>query len=132
MGMYTQVRGWLNVDSIGCGENFIEIQEKVEILKEKFKSECTIDRTWVCEDTIVHTGGNGSVFIFIGTELKNYGNPAMAWLEFLVKEFPNAEGSVDFQYEEYDFSSVYYIRNGEISKPVECPYPTRGYGNMYK
>ena len=75
MGMYTQIRGWLNVDSIGDyhGERFEKISLKLERVKKDFKSnDMDLDRKWVANDTIIHKGANGSVFLFMGTELKNY------------------------------------------------------------
>ena len=40
MGMYTQVRGWLNIDSIGYGEDRLI---KAEKLLEQFKEELVCD-----------------------------------------------------------------------------------------
>jgi hypothetical protein len=165
MGMYTQVRGWLNVDSIGC-DNLGEIQSKLEQAKEYFESDATLkdsdndtlERKWVCHDTIANGGGNGSVYIFFGTELKNYGNPAYEWIKFLLKYFPNAEGRIDFQYEEENYwedinyeeeketesNPGYYqednkgsmsryllIRDGKIIKDDYTRTWCKGYGNMY-
>lgn len=104
MGMYTQVRGWLNVDSIGKygGENLSRIKVLLEVAKENFKSDTTIDadRKWVSDDTVVFSGANNSTYLFIGTELKNYDDDAEKWIKYLIDYFPNAEGRIDFQYEE--------------------------------
>lgn len=135
MGMYTQVRGWLNVDSISYdkdygSKNYLEIKYILDNAKLDFmKSD--IPRSWVCKHTTLHVGGNGSVFLFIGTELKNYGNPTLEWLKFLIKRFPNAEGSVDFQYEEDEYSTTYFIREGQIRGITQCPHASKGYGNIY-
>ena len=137
MGMYTQIRGWLNVDSIGYPENYIDICRKLERAKEDFENDETIkvDRKWVCHGTIVYQGGNGSVYLFIGTELKNYGNPAKIWIEYLLNYFPNAEGSIDFQYEESNIGDSTYrllIYKGQIIKEEDVKVWCYGYGNSYK
>ena len=37
MGMYTQIRGWLNIDSIGYGdERFRDLERQLEKAKEHF------------------------------------------------------------------------------------------------
>lgn len=164
MGMYTQIRGWLNVDSIGYN-NLGEIQSKLEQAKDDFEADTTLkdcdndtlDRKWVCHDTIANGGGNGSAYIFFGTELKNYGNPAYEWIKFLLKYFPNAEGRIDFQYEEENYwedinldvdnndltrsqldccigdeSRYLLIRDGKIIKDDYTRTWCKGYGNMYK
>lgn len=168
MGMYTQIRGWLNVDSIGgIDDNLLKITEILKQAQDDFKNDNTIidsydntpiERKWVCEDTIIHEGGNGSKYIFFGTELKNYGNPAYEWIKYLIKYFPNAEGRIDFQYEEEDYwedinfdvekenennpwyrgenegseSRYLLIRNGSIIKDDYTRTWCKGYGNMYK
>ncbi|WP_143322635.1 hypothetical protein [Clostridium sp. HBUAS56010] len=142
MGMYTQVRGWLNVDSIGdyTGGNYIEIEKKLLSAQEGFQRDTTItdlygikpmERKWVCQDTVLHKGGNGSVYIFFGTELKNYGNPAGQWIKYLLNFFPNAEGRIDFQYEEDESECDYWlISRGKILKEESNPIWCIGYGNM--
>jgi len=162
MGMYTQVRGWLNVNSIGNREQFVEVQTKLETAKEDFKnSDIDADRKWVCEDTVAHMGSNGVSFLFFGTELKNYTREAEKWIAFLLKYFPNAEGRIDFQYEEevpwenldekeedeseekirfpwrYEdeegsTSKYYLIRRGAIIKEGWDKTWCEGYGNMMK
>ena len=78
MGMYTQVRGWLNIDSIGYGdERLIKAEKLLEQAKEDFENDNTLvdyygdklARKWVCHDTTLVEGGNGSLFLFFGTEL---------------------------------------------------------------
>lgn len=136
MGMYTQVRGWLNVDSIGSKDNFKEINSVIEHAKEEFKAKHS-SRTWVCEDTTVVMGGNHSVYVFFGTELKNYEQEAQTWVRHLISYLPTAEGRIDFQYEEeapIDGSeSIYWlIRNGEVISEGVTPTWCEGYGNMWK
>jgi hypothetical protein len=140
MGMYTQVRGWLNVDSIGDyeGNRYKEILSRLEKAKQDFQSDelIKVDRKWVCENTIAYKGGNGSVFLFFGTELKNYDNPAYRWVEYLIKYFPNAEGRIDFCYEEEYIgesqSRYLLIRDGQIIKDDYTETWTNGYGNTFK
>lgn len=137
MGMYTQVRGWLNVDSIGdydC-KNFEEIERKLLSAQEGFQRDATIGavRKWVCHDTHAHRGGNGSTYIFFGTELKNYDNDAERWIEYLINFFPNAEGRIDFQYEEDSEKCKYWlIAGGRIVEDSCNSVWCYGYGNMYK
>lgn len=136
MGMYTQIRGWLNVDSIGdyAGERFKEIQNKLLSAQEEFQNDESIkaDRKWVCHDTLVHRGGNGSAYIFIGTELKNYDSDAEQWIKYLLNYFPNAEGRVDFQYEEDECYCWYWlIAEGKIINEDRIEKWCYGYGNTY-
>lgn len=144
MGMYTQVRGWLNVDSIGFnGEEKLERQ--LMEAKESFKRSAKCDRKWVCEDTILHIGGNGSAYLFFGTELKNYDRAAEEWIEHLLTFFDNAEGRIDFQYEEEcvggedygtgivnDKSTYWEIYQGKVTKIDKCDCWCEGYGNCSK
>lgn len=163
MGMYTQIRGWLNVNSIGDAKEFQGIKERLETAQEDFKnSDVDADRKWICQDTVAHMGGNGSAFLFFGTELKNYTKEAEKWIEFLLKYFPNAEGRIDFQYEgeepwdsldeqedshshqdsvgfswseekgEGSKSKYYLIRGGAIIKEDWDKTWCYGYGNMMK
>lgn len=144
MGMYTQVRGWLNIVSVGdyYQSQYIKAEERLEKAKREFQTDDTImelynneplERKWVCEDTYIHGGGNGSAYIFIGTELKNYGNPAEVWIKYLLKYFPNAEGRMDFQYEkDKDECKYWLIANGKIIKESVNPVWCKGYGNDFE
>jgi len=137
MGMYTQIRGWLNVDSIGDynGNNFKEIERKLLSAQEGFQRDITIksDRRWVCHNTYAHKGGNGSTYIFFGTELKNYDSDAEQWIKYLLDFFPNAEGRIDFQYEEDEHTHYYWlIAKGKVIKEDLEEIYCEGYGNMYK
>jgi hypothetical protein len=137
MGMYTQVRGWLNVDSISYGnKNLSKIVSLLADAQTEFK-ELHEGRSWVCEDTTIHKGSNGSVFLFFGTELKNYDNDAEEWIEHLIKYYPNVEGRIDFQYEEEDHndeqstSKYWLIKSGEIIKEDWNKTWCKGYGNSF-
>lgn len=132
MGMYTQAKGMLNVDSIRGGQNFYDIQQKLDDLKEKFEEEKLVDRTWVCDGTIAMLSSNGGVFIFFGAELKNYSNEIDTWIDYLLKGFPTAEGKFDIQYEEYEFPTTYYVYQGKIVDKKECTVRQNGYGNMLR
>lgn len=134
MGMYTQIRGWLNVDSIAY-KNEDKINKIFNSAKEEFESRDDLDRKWVCEDTIIHFGGNGSAWIFIGTEMKNYDNSMNEWINTIIKYFPNAEGRIDYQYELDDKESgsrYLLIHNGKIIKDGICEPWCIGYGNMFE
>ena len=135
MGMYTQVRGWLNVDSIGSIENENKLKELLVKAKEEYEQIENLDRKWVCDDTVLHFGGNGSAYLFIGTELKNYDDSVDEWIKILLKTFHNAEGRIDFQYEEDDEdtgSRYILVRDGEIIKDDMGEIWCYGYGNMFR
>ena len=142
MGMYTQIRGWLNIDSIGNGTSINVLERKLRSAQEGFQRDITLvdtydgtplERRWVCEHTYIHGGGNGSAFIFFGTELKNYGQPAEQWIKYLLNFFPNAEGRIDFQYEEdYEECKYWLIHKGTVIKEDYNPIWCEGYGNMYE
>jgi hypothetical protein len=137
MGMYTQIRGWLNVDSIGdCdGENFIEISRMLAKAKQEFQEQYPNIRSWVCKDTIVFEGSNGCVYLFFGTELKNYDEDTEKWIKFLLNYFPNAEGRMDFQYEDDGYKGTceyWLIAEGKVIKEDYNPVWCQGYGNMFK
>lgn len=135
MGMYTQVRGWLNVDSIGkCnGSCYNEICEILKTAKTDFSAKYSSNlRWWVCEDTIAFKGSNNCVYLFFGSELKNYNSDAETWISFLLNYFPNAEGRIDFQKETDEINSKYWlIAKGKIIKEDFNNIWCEGYGNMY-
>lgn len=137
MGMYTQARGWLNVDSISYGgKNLGAINGKLKEAQATFEN-VHEGRSWVCEDTLIHSGGNGSIYIFFGTELKNYDDDAEEWVKHLIKHFPSAEGRIDFQYEEEDYneegsqSKYWLIREGKLIEEGYCKTWCYGYGNDF-
>jgi len=137
MGMYTQIRGWLNIDSIGNNNTYYEVKLKLDKLIEQYEEVDGIT-TRKCQATYgtnICQGGNGSLFIFIGTEFKNYSNDSEEWIKYLIKHFPSAEGRIDFQYEECseDYPTEYWeIYQGEILNiGKQIPY-CNGYGNYYK
>lgn len=135
MGMYTQVRGWLNVRSMGWGQ-LDALEERFERVKEQYLSEHNTDRQdIVVENTHFKIGFNGSAFIFIGTELKNYEEDAEVWLKFLINEFATSEGVICFQSELEEpqddgtkFNTVWIVSGGEISEEFQA-MPFNGYGN---
>jgi hypothetical protein len=131
MGMYTQVRGWLNVDSIGFDREVILMRKLFEA-KESFEEQFN-GRTWVCNDTVLHYGSNGSAYLFFGTELKNYDDDAENWIKHLIKYFPNAEGRIDFQYEEDEETCKYWlIYCGKVIMQSYCNRWCKGYGNTFE
>ncbi|MBT2759969.1 hypothetical protein [Paenibacillus sp. ISL-20] len=138
MGMYTQVRGWLNIDSISHGQNEQSIINKLHKAREEFLESDYHCRKWVSHDTIIHFGGNGSAFLFFGTELKNYDDDAETWIKYLLDSFPNSEGRVDFQYETEEYSdddskSKYWlIREGKIIEEGHNKTWCKGYGNSFE
>jgi hypothetical protein len=138
MGMYTQVRGWLNIDSIGLTNRYYEAQIRLLEAKNDFmhNEEYKDIRRWVCNDTIYHCGSNDVSYLFIGSELKNYDDDALTWIKYLLKYFPNAEGRIDFQYEEEipgeSESRYLLIYQGEIIKNDTCDTWCDGYGNKFK
>lgn len=139
MGMYTQVRGWLNVNSIGYGDDFNEISIFFQEIKNNFINErVDLDRPWVADDSILFMGSNGSVWIFIGSEHKNYDKSIDEWIKTLIANFPNAEGRIDYQYEkeywedENCTSRYLLIRQGKIVEDGRTKTWCNGYGNRYK
>lgn len=133
MGMYTQVRGWLNVDSISYrhGEQLEVILSTAKADFAKFCEGKSI-RRWVKDDVILHNGSNGCAFIFIGSELKNYDQDAQTWIKFLLPYFPNAEGLIYFQYEdtEDNENTVWTISHGKVIKEEHMATVFKGYGNQ--
>lgn len=140
MGMYTQVRGWLNIDSIGDRASIDQMGQKLSDVMVSFENRIDSEniRSWVCHDTVLHLGGNGSKYLFFGTELKNYNDEAEKWIDFLLLYFPSAEGRIDFQYEDEDpddkhsTSKYWLIRSGKIVEMARCKTWCIGYGNSYK
>ncbi|MCY9592344.1 hypothetical protein PC41400_15025 [Paenibacillus chitinolyticus] len=136
MGMFTQVRGWLNIDSIGDfnKENYRALRNKLNEVRKDYL-DFAEGRACISEDTNIHLGANNSIFLFIGTELKNYDDDAEEWIKYLIARFPNAEGRIDFQYEIEDFrdqdskSKYWLIRGGEIIEEGYCKTWCTGYGN---
>ena len=55
MGMYTQIRGWLNINSMG-NDAKNKLTEILNEAKSLFELRTDLDRTWVCNDTLIHFG----------------------------------------------------------------------------
>ena len=140
MGMYTQGRGWLNVNSIGNDKRNDRIQQVFDEMKQNFIGN---GRDWIAEDLTLNFGSNGSAWIFLGTELKNYNNEIESLIRHVISYFPNAEGRFDIQHEKvdpniqdngYDFymePDYYLIYKGSIVESGTCRPWCHGYGNMY-
>lgn len=129
MGMYTQYRGWLCLDSIN-GENEPQAVAVLEQARANFKKREDLSRTWVSDDCWIHSGSNGSLWLFFGTEHKDYDDSMEAWIRHVVAVFPKAEGRIDVQYEEVypgENTHCFLVKAGEIAKaPVKAW--TEGYG----
>jgi len=129
MGMYTQVRGILCVASIGRSKNLEEIKNKLLLLQNTFEKREDLDRPWVCGDTCFQTGSNGSGWLFIGSEHKNYDSSIDEWLKYLIKNIP-CEGRIEFQYEETELgenSPLWLVKDGVITE-TSFIVNTEGYG----
>ena len=58
----------------------------------------------------------GTIFVFIGTQIKNYSNSAEKFIREFVGDFPDSEGMVLFRLEDDECEKVWTIRNGVISE----------------
>lgn len=137
MGMYTQVRGWLNINSIYIEDEDL-IKNRLDEAKKDFreKHEHSNVATFIVDDTLIHSGSNDSVFLFFGTELKNYSEDCETWIEHLLLYFPSAEGRIDFQYEleereENSESKFWEIYEGKIEESASKTW-CKGYGNSFR
>lgn len=135
MGMYTQIRGWLNVGSISSmqereAEEGIAQARKLFAVKTK---ELELARPWVSEDTHVVFGSNGAAWIFFGAELKNYDESFDEWFKCVIEAFPFAEGRLDYQYEEESPGEsdcrVVKVYKGKIISDTREPAWCNGYEN---
>ncbi len=115
MGMYTQVRGWLCIDSIGYSTLDLEIEQRIINVKKDFLK---LELRQVQDSLVLHEGGNGSKYLFFGTELENYSYDCEEFLKILIKYFPNCEGRIDFQYEEDTDYESYESKVWKVSKGV--------------
>jgi hypothetical protein len=131
MGMYTQYRGAICIDSIGQVDPDTATA-KLAKLQEEYLSRAEADkhdRAWVCTDTVLHFGGNGSKWLFIGSEHKDYDTSMRDWINILAKEF-RGEGRIEVQYEEVDPGEqmkVLYMEGGVVVELAETCH-TCGYG----
>lgn len=135
MGMYTQVRGWLCCSSGGSGDKNNEIVSKFKEIKESFSKREDLDRAWlVAGDTHITNGSNGSLWIFIGSEHKNYDGSMDEWIKTILNNI-KCEGRIEYQYEDLeDFHTgeqgqdkVLIVLDGKINKEMYTP-KTEGYG----
>lgn len=128
--MYTQIRGWLNVLSIGGPEDTKELADRLPIAKATYRAGFpNLDRTWVADDTHFHIGGNGSCWLFIGTELKNYDASFDEWLNHLLTYYPTAEGRIELQCEGSEGSTSRIIKDGLVQGTQTEHAWAKGYGN---
>lgn len=129
MGMYTQIRGFLCCDSVGAEYDKFEMFENtINALLKEFK-ESNPDNHWCNELLTLAPGSNGSKWIFIGSEGKDYGGEREKFLRYLVDYFP-CEGRIEFQYEEKspgDTERVWLITEEEFLER-EYTIHTKGYG----
>lgn len=129
MGMYTQYRGFICVDSIN--------QHPMKKVEEYFNKvlfdwkEAQGRRTWLTKAVWLHEGPNGSKWIFIGTEHTDYDDSVRSLIETIVAAFPGCEGRIEKQYEEtkcyQGMDTVFIISNGIISEEKYTPHQN-GYG----
>ena len=132
MGMFTQVRGWLNINSISADKADKVKETYYKAVEEYSSKERTPRQEFVMQDTRLYIGSNNSTYIFIGTELKNYDTDAEKWLEFLISKFYNADGHIMFQYEEDEtLNKIWIVSNGKINEKFE-DFDFKGYGNMFE
>jgi len=127
MGMYTQVRGVLCAGSINS--NFEELETKFIKLQNDFLKRDDLARTWVCQNSHILQGSNGSAWIFIGAEFKNYCGSMDRWIEYICENI-KCEGRIEYQYEEYgvgDSDNVWIIKDSKI-KIKKYKIHTIGYG----
>lgn len=126
--MYTQYRGFLCIASLS-DEKYDELVARFESLKENFLKDESNERPWVCKDSCIHCGSNGSVWIFIGSEHKNYDDSMENWIKILVKNF-NCEGRIERHYEEYGVGEPIEVLNVSRSCILRTHEEThqKGYG----
>ncbi len=104
MGMYTHVRGWINVDlsdnldlygsSHDAHDKFRDIMKRAENISPR-SSQCVFSTTF-------NVGFNFECYIFIGGEVKDYDNDWKTYLQFLKSNFKINEMRLEMKYEEYD------------------------------
>lgn len=130
MGMYTKYMGILNVESItGDIESLMNLEEHLEYLKAYYNNNEPTPRSWIidsCETILGHNGCTGITFM---GEIKNYNNDIMTMVNFLLQNFPTAEGMVFIQYEENGWPTIHLISEGKIIESKEANVSTIGYGN---
>lgn len=115
MGMYTNGGATLLCGSI-CNDNdldqlmlkFYEMKVNLRALMLTNKQ-----RSWLVSSAITCSEGpNGSFFIHIGTEHKDYSDEFETILEFILRWFNNAEGFAWRIYEEASVPTLWIIANG--------------------
>ena len=113
MGMYTNGGATLLCGSISseCDQLMIKFYEMKSNLREFMVAKN--QRSWLVSSAITCSEGpNGSFFIHIGTEHKDYGDEFETILEFILRWFNNAEGFAWKIYEEDDVPTFWIIANG--------------------
>ena len=127
--MYTQFRGVLCLKSIGSMKDFDALKIQFDALQAAFLAADENDRPFVCQDSQIFLGSNGSAWIFIGSEHKDYDDSMSNWIKILASTF-RCEGRVEQQYEDVaagDLMTVYKIVPGKIEVCQEVAH-TEGYG----
>lgn len=134
MGMYTQVRGWFCLDSIGDEENFRDAEARLQQAKDNLLADPDQVRGWIGDDVSVRQGGNDTLWLFVGMEFKNYNQDVDLLVKHLRQVFPGMEGRLDLQYEEVeagDQTCTWLINRDGIQKESVTAW-TYGYGLDYK
>jgi len=123
MGMYTQIRGFLNIgDDKNAEERYLKTAKK-------FKEE-NEGRTYVA-DYFRCVDGRNTTWILIGIEHKDYDDSIDVFLHYLFEEFKSLEGRIEKQREAVnDITEVYIIKDSEIVEQYEEESTFRGNFNF--
>lgn len=128
MGHYKNIRGWIQLDAV-------LYQAGEEDKDPTFEAFLHRVRSWIAtqdakgdglqESFCIHAGHDSSVFLFVGTRVKDYGKEYETFIRDFVKEFPHCYGLVsfdEFEHEKEPREKVWVIRRGGVISETRTDY----------
>ena len=102
MGMYTHVRGWIELESDDDSDDkFKKVMKEAEDLSPR-SNQCV-------SSTVFNYGFDFSPYIFIGGQIKNYDDDWTTFLRFINDNFDISDYRLEMKYEEDDDWKIVHL-----------------------
>ena len=118
MGTYTQIKGFLEIDSELNYEEFGFDKElyikNFEEIKKDFIRIWSGERAESATSTSVYNiGSDWEHFIFFGGSIKDYDSDLSGWIEFILNKY-NCDGRIELLFENNEYPIILIIKDSKI------------------